>query len=152
MKLLNDCGLRVTATKDGETLDVNVFNSSDVGGRTSKFDTDLGSPNENCPNPGPGIGDGGKPGALYPNCVPQNNLLIIQNKNNLEDDPNDSPFGGCFIIEFQQSVELVNMGLLDMEEPSINISVSQFMACHESNKHYPSPYSPCQTCSCFLFR
>jgi hypothetical protein len=115
-KLLNSCGLRVTAANNGNSLNVNVFNSSDIAGRDSRYDPDLGSPNEFCPNKGPGVGKGGKPGSPFPNCVPQNNLLIIQNKNFAEADPNDSPFGGCFIFEFERSVVLLNMGLLDMEE------------------------------------
>jgi hypothetical protein len=116
----------VTATKGGEMLDVNVFNSSAIKGRNPKFDPDLGSPNEFCPNKGPGIGRGGRPTSPFPNCVPQNNLLIIQNKANGENDPNDSPVGGCFILEFQQSVDLINMGLLDMEE-GISVKVSQLI-------------------------
>jgi hypothetical protein len=122
MKLLNACGLSVTATKDGKTLDVNVFNSSFIKGTNPIFDPDLGSPNKDCPGGGPGIGIGGGPNKPYSNCVAQNNLLIIQNKNNAENDPNDSPVGGCFILEFQRPVVLLNMGLLDMEEP-IEVSV-----------------------------
>ena len=124
----------MTATDNGLPLDVNVFNSSDIGGRQAKYDPDLGSPNEKCPGGGPGVGVGGEPGALFPNCVPQNNLLIIQNENNTEDEPNDRPLGGCFIIEFQQPVELINMGLLDMEEPRINITVSKFIVFYEAIK------------------
>jgi hypothetical protein len=129
LKLLNACGLRVTATDQGSPLDVNVFNSSAIRNRNPKFDPDLGSPNEKCANPGPGVGVGGRPSSPFPNCVPQNNLLIIQNKNNTEDDPNDSSFGGCFIVAFERPVVLLNMGLLDMEEPNITITVSNFVAC-----------------------
>ena len=57
---------------------------------------------------------------------------ICKNKANEENDPNDSPVGGCFIIEFQQSVELLNMGLLDMEDTgtiSVRIGYRQ-ITCH----------------------
>jgi hypothetical protein len=124
-QLTNACGLRVSAFKRGEPREVNVFNSSDITNRDPNNDPDLGSPNEFCENGGPGVGNGGKPGAPFPNCVPQNNLLIIQNTANEEGDPNDSPDGGCLIFEFERSVDLLNMGLLDMEE-AMSISVRAF--------------------------
>jgi hypothetical protein len=145
MKLLNACGLRVTATRKGNTLDVNVFNSSDIAGRC--YDPDLGSPNEFCPNRGPGIGKGGRPRSAFPNCVPQNNLLIIQNKDYDENDPNDSPCGGCFIFEFERSVVLLNMGLLDIEEVA-SISVCTEIHVYECPTY--AMYSLHQNVSCFF--
>jgi hypothetical protein len=104
---------------------VNVFNSSDIEGRNPIFDPDLGSPNEACQGGGPGIGDGGGPDAPFPNCVPQGNLLIIQDPR-AEVDPdkaNDSPFGGCITFDFDTPIETVNTGILDVEEFGVSITV-----------------------------
>jgi hypothetical protein len=142
LKLLNDCGLAVTAIKDGQTLNVNVFNSSNIKNSNPKNDPDLGSPNEACPGGGPGVGAGGGPNAPFPNCIPQNNLLIIQSPDSPENVPNDNGAGGCFIIEFQQSVELVNMGLLDMEENNIQVLVSKFIDHHGAiNRSYHASFN-----------
>jgi hypothetical protein len=84
------------------------------------MDPDLGSPNRHCPGGGPGKGKGGRPDAPFPNCMPQGNLLIIQNSN--ASVPNDSPDGGCMMFEFRRGVNLVNIGLLDVEE-SASITV-----------------------------
>jgi hypothetical protein len=95
-------------------FEVNVFDSSDISSTKPNPDADLGSPNRRCG--GPGIGSGGVPTSKYPNCDEQGNLLIIQNTDNQENDPNDSPDGGCITLEFSSGIELVNMGLLDVEE------------------------------------
>jgi hypothetical protein len=58
-----------------------------------------------------------------PNCIPQGNLLIIQDTGTPESRPNDSANGGCMNIKFQSGVSLVDMGLLDVEEPGLNITV-----------------------------
>jgi hypothetical protein len=116
-QILTDCGIiSVTADKNGKPRNVNVFNSSDIKGTGRAFDPDLGAPNRNCPNKGPGIGSGGGPASAYPNCDAQGNLLIIQDNNN-ESTPNDAVNGGCMFIKFQNEVHLYDMGLLDMEEP-----------------------------------
>ena len=72
---------------------------------------------------GPGKGQGGKPDAEWPNCVPQGNLLIIQDWRYPESRANDSPWGGCFYFDFVQPVSLVNTGLIDIEEPQGKITV-----------------------------
>ena len=99
---------------------MNVFNSSDIRSSDPSDDPDLGSPNQFCNPSGPGIGDGGDPtlpGNQFPNCEPQGNLLIIQDPSQPNETmPNDSLPGGCLIIEFEDPVELVNMGTLDFEE------------------------------------
>ena len=61
-------------------------------------DPDLGAPNEACPGGGPGVGAGGSPASDFPNCDPIGNVLMIQNENDSE--PDDSPDGGCIVIEF----------------------------------------------------
>jgi hypothetical protein len=116
-KLIEDCGIIVSAL-DLETGEekgrINVFDSSNIASEFARDDPDLGSPNKACPGGGPGVGDGGKPDAAFPNCSPQGNLLIIQNRR--EDAANDSPFGGCISVEFIRYVELADLGLLDLEE------------------------------------
>jgi hypothetical protein len=101
-------------TTGEEAGHINVFDSANVRSRLPGDDSDLGAPNERCPDGGPGVGAGGGPDGAYPNCSPQGNLLIIQNPE--EEDANDSPFGGCITVEFIRYVELVDMGLLDLEE------------------------------------
>jgi hypothetical protein len=83
-QILLDCGITsvTAASNSGEPRNVNVFNSSDIKGTHPKFDPDLGSPNRLCPSKGPGRGRGGRPNGPFPNCIPQGNLLIIQDNNN----------------------------------------------------------------------
>lgn len=79
-KILADCGFTVRAD---EGLNINVFDSANIVSKYPRDDPDLGAPNRACGSArgkkGPGRGDGGKPGAPWPNCDPQGNLLIIQN-------------------------------------------------------------------------
>ena len=107
--------------------EINVFNSSSITGG----DTDLGSPNEGCTPSGPGVGAGGNPLSDFPNCEPQGNLLIVQEMNNgvlvAEDNPDDERQGGCIIFTFEDPFELVNMGIMDIDEDEgANITVSDF--------------------------
>jgi hypothetical protein len=122
-RLLDDCGLSVIATNTRNNFNVlNVFNSTNSKGKS--FDKDLGTPNEFCPGGGPGLGSGGQPDAEWPNCEAQGNLLIIQNKDKPLREPNDSAFGGCFVFSFIESVSLINLGLMDIDEGTANITVS----------------------------
>lgn len=108
------CNLAVTATtRNGESpLSLNIFNSSNVTGG----DVDLGTPNVEYG--GPGIGDGGNSSAgLYANDVPQGNVLIIQEPAVDPSIPNDHSEGGCMVFEFYQPVELLDIGVLDADEP-----------------------------------
>jgi hypothetical protein len=50
-------------------------------------------------------------------------LLIIQEPGKPESQPNDSANGGCMNIKFQGGVSLVDIGLLDVEEPGLKITV-----------------------------
>jgi len=72
-------GLTLSAT--GGFLDFpRLFDTSDIG-NPNFGDADLGSPNERCTPSGPGVGEGGEPGEPGENCVPQGNVLIIQEDN-----------------------------------------------------------------------
>jgi hypothetical protein len=135
-RLLLDCGIiSVTADKDGQSRNVNVFDSANLSGRGEEFDSDLGSPNKLCPIPGPGRGRGGEPDSEFANCNPQGNLLIIQNKSLVESIPNDDGDGGCMYIKFQNMVNLYDMGLLDMEDP-MTIAVRLLFIFSTNTSHF----------------
>jgi hypothetical protein len=94
---------------------VNVFNTSVV-----TEDPDLGTPNNKCPGGGVGVGVGGEPGKPFANCEgSQGNVLIIQNESVPASKPNDSAGGGCLQFTFTQSVSLLNLGVLDIDEKSL---------------------------------
>jgi hypothetical protein len=116
--LLTTCGVKVSAKQGTIVRDVNVFNSSHIRSTLAKDDPDLGAPNKGCTGGGPGIGRGGRPSSPYPNCAPQGNLLIIQDPTVNKSIANDSPLGGCFTFEFEHPIDLVNIGMLDLERPA----------------------------------
>jgi hypothetical protein len=122
-QLLADCGVTVSAKQGVLDRRVNVFNSSDIKSTNLKDDPDLGSPNQACLGGGPGVGNGGNPNATFPNCAPLGNLLIIQDPRADPNRANDSPFGGCIIFEFSTPIEVVNTGILDVEEAGVSITV-----------------------------
>lgn len=83
-------------------------------------DRELGSPNEKCSTPGPGIGKGGEPrtssGAVNwgMNCRPQGKVLIIQNVKSMAAKANKR--GGEIEIFFTRGpVRLEAMELFDMD-------------------------------------
>jgi hypothetical protein len=57
------------------------------------------------------------------NCEPLGNLLIIQNEKMSVKVPNDSAFGGCFLIRFTSPVSSINFGILDIDDRS-NVTLS----------------------------
>jgi hypothetical protein len=78
-------------------------------------DTDLGSPNEYCAGGGgPGVGDGGIPGAPGANCRYEGNILIIQEESDRDVDDNAS--GGSIQFSFtHHAATLKSMGLMDLD-------------------------------------
>lgn len=90
------------------------------GGKARIFDTsnpegdfDLGSPHRLCPGGGVGAGQGGRPGTAGSNCVPQGNVLIIQESDKAQ--PDDNAGGGMVCFEFEdEGVTFVSMGLMDI--------------------------------------
>ena len=97
-----------------------LFNTSDVGDQ-ELGDPDLGSPNEKCSPPGPGVGVGGEPGMPGENCVPQGNVLIIQEADT--EQPDDNVDGGTITFEFVSTADTVyEIGLMDIDYRS-NIEV-----------------------------
>jgi hypothetical protein len=123
-ELLAKCGLKVSAKEGNIVRRVNVFNTSNIKSNNPKDDPDLGSPNMMCPGGGPGKGVGGEPGSPFPNCVPLGNALIIQDNRTNTSVANDSPFGGCLLFEFTTPIEVLNAGILDVEEPGVSVTVS----------------------------
>lgn len=82
---------------------------------------DLGSPNRNCFVGGPGIGSGSSPGPngdnLFQNCpcIPLGNVLIIQEDNGYEAQPDDNLFGGVMSFDFLPPVDEIEIELLDID-------------------------------------
>ena len=71
-------GLGMTFFAEGGVGDKpRAFNTPNPG-TMECGDPDLGSPNERCSPPGPGIGEGGEPGMPGENCEALGNVLIIQ--------------------------------------------------------------------------
>ena len=119
-QLLSDA-CNMTVTSDG--LNVNVFDSANIRSNDPSDDPDLGSPSQLCG--GPGVGKGGVPGSPFPNCVPQGNIMVLQNTDYPESEPNDSPDGGCMIFTFDYPVTVTDFGVLDIEEENlVEITVS----------------------------
>jgi hypothetical protein len=124
--LQNDCHMSVKATNTVQNNAVNVFDTSDILSDKPRDDPDLGSPNRACPGGGPGVGRGGKPTTLHPNCEAQGKVLILQDENIAMAIPRDSNGGGCLAFTFGKTfVELVNFAILDVDlETVVNITVT----------------------------
>ena len=109
-------GMRVTveATNGGYApfKKVRVFNSSKPTG----LDFDLGTPNQKCPGGGPGIGIGGEPNQPGENCIPQGNVLIVQEANTNTAD--DNRYGGEIAFTFDSPTRVGHLGILDIDEGS----------------------------------
>lgn len=73
----------------------------------------LGSPNEACQIPGPGVGDGGAPNSAFANCAPLGKALIISDDGNAED-PRARPNGGDITIAVPSDCEFKSIGLLNV--------------------------------------
>jgi hypothetical protein len=90
-----------------------VFDTNYPGdGRNGIGDPDLGSPNESCG--GPGEGYGGELGSQYENCVPLNNVLVIQD----QDQPQWSDYcgGGRIDFTFTDKVFIKEIAILDIDD------------------------------------
>jgi hypothetical protein len=98
-----------------------IFDTSQPGTNNDNGDPDLGSPNNQCPIPGPGKGSGGIPGAAGENCVPLGNVLIIQEGD--KDDPDDNWCGGNFTFKFDTPVDFNSLGLADIDVQPREIEV-----------------------------
>ena len=111
-------GILISSIGGSETLP-RLF---DTGSIDLNGDEDLGSPNEMCDNLGSGVGAGGEPGEPGENCVPQGNVLIIQEDD--EEEPNDREGGGMIIFDFLPGVKVIEIGLMDIEGNDSSITVS----------------------------
>lgn len=93
----------VVKSKGGYGKSPRLFDCANPG-TVEAGDPDLGSPNETCePNGGPGVGVGGERGAPGENCVPLGYALIVQERNNRMEVPDDNARGGVIIFEFTKS-------------------------------------------------
>jgi hypothetical protein len=108
-------GLTLSATGGFGTLP-RVIDTANPGESNDKGDPDLGAPNMYCSPPGPGVGEGGKPGMKGANCSPLGNALIVQEVNDMMDVPDDNVNGGTIVFDFNSKATRVSsIGLLDVD-------------------------------------
>ncbi len=89
----------------------NLFDSSNP----TSSDKDLGTPNEDFG--GPGIGAEGRDGSLYPNYIPEKNILIIQNPSyNVPNDLNEKGAYLDFDLSAFNGVALKGITIMDVED------------------------------------
>lgn len=114
MRAQNLCGATLAASGGEGELPCIFDTANPVSGNHG--DGDLGSPNEECPSSGPGIGVGGLPDGLGPNCDPPGKALIIQEPST-DGIPDDNAVGGTITFTFSPLAEHVKeIGLLDVDE------------------------------------
>lgn len=89
-----------------------IFDTANPGTNNENGDPDLGSPNRQCG--GPGRGKAGQPGERGENCVPQGNVLIIQESD--KEFPDDNLGGGSLCFEFDSPTFVLTLGVLDISE------------------------------------
>jgi len=92
----------------------------------SPMEENLGSTNEDCPDPGPGVGEGGEPGSPYENCEPQYRVLIMQHKNSKDPitEPNSHEPGGDIEINFSEWQGTLNeLGVLVGDNSTVTLRV-----------------------------
>lgn len=126
-----ECGVHLY-TNDPVNHPLMIFDSSIPTGS----DLDLGSPNNFCIPPGPGVGNGGKPGEPGENCEPLGNLLIISEDGDTGD-PDDNAGGGDIIFDFTQpdGATVHWIGIIDAETQQ-NIVIKYL---NESTESIPIP-------------
>lgn len=76
---------------------------------------DLGSPNQTCCTPGPGIGAGGQMGQPGQNCENLKKVLIISNNPPNPLAPEPKPDGGIITVEFYEDVQMCEVHLLNVQ-------------------------------------
>lgn len=128
----NEFGLVITADGEGSQAftpvkpgstnltQVRIFDTSNPGS-WANGDLDLGSPNAHCPGGGVGKGDGGKPNQLGENCIPQGNILIIQEEDKTV--PDDNKGGGNITFHFDEPVRFDRVGVMDIDEDNSEVEV-----------------------------
>jgi hypothetical protein len=94
-------------------------------------DYDLGTPNETCTPPGPGVGTGGEVGQPGENCTAQENVLIIPTSGDEDGDgfidrvPNDDANGGTITFLFNMPVAVDYTEILDQESTE-NLTINTY--------------------------
>ena len=84
-----------------------LFDTANPRKEKTGGDPDLGAPNNYCTPPGPGRGDGGRPGEPGENCDPLGNVLIIQEPG--IDVPDDNRDGGLLTLDFPAGWRLLRV-------------------------------------------
>jgi hypothetical protein len=113
-----------------------VFDSSNP----TRGNKQLGSPNKDCANAGPGEGTGGSPlhqaNQAYQNCKAQRNLLIVPHSYE-EKLPIPAQTGGCIKFSFVVPVVLKGAGVLDIPPgTTVMYTVSSFLSFPVSVRHH----------------
>ena len=103
----SDQGLTIS-TSDPTNHPVMIFDTANITGG----DADLGTPHQDFV--GPGIGYGGRSGAQGENSVSLHNVLIISVDGD-SSDPDDYFGGGTIVFDFDSSVSVERIDLLDID-------------------------------------
>jgi hypothetical protein len=148
-----DCDIAVGYTPWGAAR---VFDTATPGTNNDNGDPDLGSPNQGCNPPGPGVGNGGNPSiGTDPNafnCAPQGKSLIVQEYNNKY--PDDAWCGGTITFDFYHSPAFIGeVGLLDVDSnESVTLTVSDLPESFKSVAFLCPVHSVYLFCSFYLSR
>jgi hypothetical protein len=95
-----------------------ILDSANPGNETRH----LGSPNAKCAVGGPGVGSGGVPGEKGENCVPQGNVLIIQESNATV--AKDSRGGGILLFSFDSITRIGHIGLMGVANGTASVEIA----------------------------
>ena len=104
-------GFALSTNLDPINYPLMIFDSS---APTAGFE-DLGSPNETCCTPGPGIGAGGEMGQPGENCEDLKKVLIISNSPPNPLAPEPKPDGGIITVEFYEDVQMCEVHFLNVQ-------------------------------------
>jgi hypothetical protein len=131
-ELREACYMEITAfSLDGLHVEYPVAGPARVfdSCNPTKGSNELGSPNQDCPNGGPGEGIGGSPlhqaNQAYQNCDAKRNLLIVPERNDVN--PIPAGAGGCLLFHFVIPLVLQGAGVLNIPRgTTVMYTVSTF--------------------------
>jgi hypothetical protein len=121
-----------------------IFDTSNPGtygfdGEETDGNPALGSPNESCDPPGPGIGSGGKKGSDFENCESLGNMLIVQS--DIKATPEDHKRRGEITFKFAYPAYLESAQLIDNDGCACD-AVEFTLTLSDGTKVYRSASSP----------
>jgi hypothetical protein len=105
-------GIVIRAVSDlSDSRSIQIFNSANPGKQSS-----LGTPNEDCPSSGPGVGHPGSQGMPFSNCIEQGNLLVMGESATAD---------VSLFIHFANPLKLDHVTLLDINVDGASIIVTK---------------------------